>query len=109
MLWLNISQEACTSISMQFMNSMTMQVYMYIYCRTRFILSSLHDNKSFVFILPRLNRRDEQLHHLGNDYKKLNEEVMNLRMELGREKEKCKKLEDSNKHLAEDRDQFKDR
>uniref|UniRef100_K1PUQ4 Uncharacterized protein n=1 Tax=Magallana gigas TaxID=29159 RepID=K1PUQ4_MAGGI len=56
-----------------------------------------------------LNRRDEQLHHFNNEYKKLNEEVMNLRMELGREKEKCKKLEDSNKHLAEDRDQFKDR
>lgn len=65
--------------------------------------------KVLFLILPRLNRRDEQLHHFNNEYKKLNEEVMNLRMELGREKEKCKKLEDSNKHLAEDRDQFKDR
>lgn len=65
--------------------------------------------KVLYLILPRLNRRDEQLHHFNNEYKKLNEEVMNLRMELGREKEKCKKLEDSNKHLAEDRDQFKDR
>lgn len=108
MLWLNVSQEACTSVSMQFMNPMTKCTCIYTveldllfhHCITTKIL--------FLFLL-RLNRRDEQLHHLNNDCKKLNEEVMNLRMELGREKEKCKKLEDSNKHLAEDRDQFKDR
>lgn len=65
--------------------------------------------KVLFLIFFRLNRRDEQLYYFNNEYKKFNEEVMNLRMELGREKEKCKKLEDLNKYLVEDRDQFKDR
>lgn len=104
MLWL----EACTSISMQFMNPMTKCTCIYTVELDLFFHHCM-TIKVLYLILPRLNRRDEQLHHFNNEYKKLNEEVMNLRMELGREKEKCKKLEDSNKHLAEDRDQFKDR
>lgn len=107
MLWLNVSQNACTSISMQSRNPITRCTC--IYSTTRFILSSLHDNQNFFLILPRLKCRDEQLLHLNNKYQNLDEEVMSLRMQLRREEEKCKRLVDSNKQVAEDRDQFKDR
>lgn len=65
--------------------------------------------KIFFLILPRLKCRDEQLLHLNNKNQNLDEEVMSLRMQLRREEEKCKRLVDFNKQIAEDRDQFKDR
>lgn len=60
-------------------------------------------------IYAELKCRDEQLLHLNNKNKNLDEEVMSLRMQLRREEEKCKRLVDLNKQVAEDRDQFKDR
>jgi hypothetical protein len=59
--------------------------------------------------LYRLRVRDEEFLRLQNEYYKVEQNVGALHGQVKMEQEKYKNLEDVNKQIAEERDEFKDR